>query len=79
MISKKVLRWEHLRYILFPKIFGFLMKKKRVWESNLITNYSKSQQFCVLLHILLEKGHFEKLNCEIKFMGTFNTAKKAEF
>ena len=29
----------------------------------------------MLLHILLEKGHFEKLNCEIKFMGTFNTAK----
>ena len=42
-------------------------------------NYSKLQQFCVLLHILLEKGHFEKLNCEIKFMGTFNTAKKSEF
>ena len=54
-------------------------EKKRVWGSNLITNYSKSQQFCVLLHILLEKGHFEKLNCEIKFMGTFNTAKKSEF
>ena len=53
--------------------------KKRVWGSNLITNYSKSQQFCVLLHILLEKGHFEKLNCEIKFVGTFNTAKKSEF
>ena len=78
MISKIVLRWEHLRYILYPKVFGFLIKK-RVWGSNLITNYSKSQQFCVLLHILLEKGHFEKLNCEIKFMGTFNTAKKSEF
>ena len=55
------------------------MKKKRVWGSNLITNYSKSQQFCVLLHILLEKGHFEKLNCEIESMGTFNAAKKSEF
>ena len=54
------------------------MKKKRVWGSNLI-NYSKSQQFCVLLHLLLEKGHFEKLNCELKFMGTFNSAEKSEF
>ena len=27
VILKKVLRWEHLRYILFPEIFGFLMKK----------------------------------------------------
>ena len=78
MTLKKVLRWEHLRYILFPKIFGFLMKKTSLGVK-LITNYSKSQQFCVLLHILLEKGHFEKLNCEIKFMGTFNTAKKSEF
>ena len=55
------------------------MKKKRVWGSNLIKNYSKLEQFCVLLHILLEKGHSEKLNCEINFMGTFNTAKKSEF
>ena len=55
------------------------MKKNEFGGQILITNYSKSQQFCVLLHILLEKGHFEKLNCEIKFMGTFNTAKKSEF
>ena len=33
----------------------------------------------MLLHIFLEKGHFEKLNCEIKFMGTFNTAKKWQY
>ena len=33
---------------------------------------------CVTIYII-EKGHFEKLNCEIKFMGTFNTAKKSEF
>ena len=53
--------------------------EKRVCGSNLITNYSKSQQLCVLLHILFKRGHFEKLNCVIKFMGLFNTAKKSEF
>ena len=51
----------------------------RVLGSNLIANYSKSQQFCVLLHILLERGHFDKINCEIKLMELFNTAKKSEF
>ena len=33
---------------------------------------------CVTAYII-KKGHFETLNCEIKFMGTFNTAKKSEF
>ena len=40
--------------------------------------FKNAAVLCVM-HIFLEKGHFEKLNCEIKFMGTFNTAKKSVF
>ena len=33
----------------------------------------------MLLHILLERGHFEKINFEINFMGLFHAAKEFNF